>query len=509
VGVQAEVGYYVMKQKYIVITGNSIKKRLVLVLLAAILVRFGFIIWDWSGYHIRPQWTLSMRYFKEGYGIAAGYGYVYGGEGAARQHLRNLYRRVRLENIRVTPEMAGPMPEEGKYFETLHPPGMALLVAGINRLFGIRADLPVQFIGLILDSAAAVLVCWIVSSFLTARIGLIAGLAYAFYLPLAYASSVSKLPGGLLTFFIVAMLACVLQATRSRGWHVAGWYLLSGVILGIGCYLRPDYMLLPVFMAFPLWAYTRRFICSMATMIVVQTVVLLVLFPWAYRNHNLCGRWIFTSTSVGGTLITGLGEFNNPWGFGYLDKDRHEQAVSQGFVNAWVPEADTYFKSLFIQSIKEKPGAYLKAIILRLPMAFLTPHDWGYNNPFKTGSFAKDREAGEDRYQVLKSKAWYFFTAYWDRLVMGGISFLCLMGVFVLLVKEHRRFGLVLLLICPHVYSISTHILTHFETRFILPSMFCWLIGLSYLLDIAFHKKDAQPTFSSSHSQKMQPRFLI
>jgi 4-amino-4-deoxy-L-arabinose transferase-like glycosyltransferase len=478
------------------IPSHSIKKHSVMVALAAILIRIAFMIWDWSGYCITPQWTLSKVYFIEGYAIAAGYGYVYG-EGAAREHLSELYRRVTSQNLRVTPEMAGPMPEKGKYSETLHPPGMALLVAGINRLFGIRADLPVQFIGLILDSAAAVLVCWMVSNFFNVHVGLIAGLAYAFFPPLGYMSSVSKLPAGLMGFFVVASLACVLKATRSSGWSVKTWYLLSGVILGLGCYLRPDYMLLPVFMVLPLWAYTRRFMHSMATMILVQVVVLLVLFPWAYRNHDLCGRWIFTSSSMGATFITGLGEFNNPWGFGYTDGDRHRQAVSQGFINPWVPEADLYFRNLFIQSIKQNPGAYLKSIILRMPMAFLTPHDWGYDNPYKTDSFARARRGGEDRYQVLKARPWYFLGAYWDRLAMGCLSLLCFIGVIVLLIRERRRYGLILLVISPHVYSILSHVVTHFEARFTIPSVFCWLIGLSYLLNLCFCKKDARSSFFS------------
>ena len=489
-----------------VLMETCLKKRLVIVAIIAVLVRFGFMIWDWSGHYVRPQGTLSKVYFIEGYGIAAGYGYVYG-EGAAREHLCKLYRGVTSQNLRVTPQIAGSMPEEGKYSETLHPPGMALLVAGINRLFGIRADLPVQFIGMMLDSAAAVLVCWMVSNFLNMHVGLIAGLAYAFYPPFAYMSSVSKLPGGLLTFFIVSTLACVLQATRSRGRHAMAWYLLSGLILGLGCYLRPNYMLLPIFMALPLWAYTRRFIRSMATMIAVQAVVLLILFPWAYRNHNLCSRWIFTSTSLGGTLITGLGAYNNPWGFGYTDGDRHKQAVSQGFINPWVPEADLYFRNLFIQSIKQNPGAYLKSIILRMPMAFLTPHDWGYDNPYKTETFAKAREVGEDHYEVLKSKTWYFLTAYWDRLLMGALSFLCLIGVFALLIKESRRYGLILVLISPHIYSVLVHILIHLETRFIISSMFSWLIGLSYLLTLCFYKKDAQSTFFSDPLRIAQVKF--
>jgi hypothetical protein len=96
-------------------------------------------------------------------------------------------------------------------------------------------------------------------------------------------------------------------------------------------------MLMPLFVGLGLWLYTRRFWQSFSAMVFAQVVVFLVLSPWAFRNYGICGRWVFTSSGVGATLITGLGEFNNPWGFGYTDEDRYKQAVLQGFSSAWSP----------------------------------------------------------------------------------------------------------------------------------------------------------------------------
>ena len=469
--------------------GRYIRNRLIFVAIIAILIRFGFILWDSSGYYIKPQWNLSKAYFVEGYGIAAGYGYVEG-ESVAGKHLKALYRRVNSENIRVTPEVAGVLPEEGKYFKMNHPPGMALLVAGINRLFGIRADLPVQILGLILDSTAAVLVSLIVTNFLNFRVGFISGLLYALFPPLAYMSSVSRLPEGLLSFFIVANLACILQGSRSKGLRAIAWYVFSGLFLGLGSYLRPDYTLLPLFMFPLLWIHTRRFIRSFSTIVAVQIVVLMLLIPWAYRNYKLCDRWIFTSTAVGATLITGLGEFTNPWGFVYSDEARYKEAVSEGYINAWSPDADLYFRKLFIKCVYQNPTEFLRIIILRLPMAILTPYDWGYNNPYVKESFVEASQSGKDRYQILKSETCYFLRAYWDRLLMAGLSFLSLIGTFILVIQERSRFGLVLLVLSPHIYSISSHLITHLESRYIIPSVFCWLIGLAYLLDRVLPKAD-------------------
>jgi hypothetical protein len=236
-----------------------------------------------------------------------------------------------------------------------------------------------------------------------------------------------------------------------------------------------------------LWAYTGRLARSIGAMILVQIVVLLILFPWAYRNHNLSNRWIFTSTSVGGTLITGLGEHKNPWGFGPLDRNRGEQAAAQGIPSAWTSEADLYFRDLFIKSIKENPLAFFKAIAYRIPFAIVTPYDWGYDNPYRLQLKNSDQKRHinsvlNSRLQVLKSRPFYIVAAYWDRFIICWFSLCCFICIGILFVKEWYRKGFILFLICPHLYAIFSHLVTHMSPRFILPSMYCWIFGLGYVL---------------------------
>ena len=456
------------------------KRQLVLVLFIAILVRVGCMVWSWSGYYFKEQNELSKSYFRQGYGIAAGYGYVRG-DGKAIKHFDRLYEHINSENFRITPDTAGPLPNEGMEFQMLHPPGMSLLVYVVHNIFAMRADVPIQIIGIILDAIAVGLVYWMGCTFFGMRVGFAASLAYSLFPPLIYSSAI-KMPDGLLSVFICGSVACVLKAVHSKGRHEVSWYVASGLILGLGSYLRPDYILMPLFMGLGLWLYTRRFWQSFSAMVLTQVVVFMVLFPWAYRNHGISGRWVFTSSSLGPTLITGLGEFHNPWGFGPLDEDRHEQARLQGFSSAWSPEADHYFRKLFFQSIQQQPMAYLQAVVYRLPLALMPPFDWGYANPYKTQSFTDLREAGIDRYQAVTRKFKYILKAYWDVLVMSVVSFCNLFFVFVMFFKERKRFGLILLLLTPHIYSILSHILIHMQPRLLLPSIFCWLIALGYVL---------------------------
>jgi hypothetical protein len=247
-------------------------------------------------------------------------------------------------------------------------------------------------------------------------------------------------------------------------------------------------MLMPIFMVLGLWIYTRTLWKPVWTMVLAQLTVLFVLFPWAYRNHNLSGRWIFTSTSVGATLVTGLGEFRNPWGLGPTDEDRAKEAAAVGIPSPWFSDADLHFRKLFLQCIIEKPTAYLGTVVRRVPLVAAPPFTFGFSNPAKTKTFTQMREGHQDRYDVLRSQTLYFLKAYWDYLGMAALAFLCTLSVTVLCFKEWRN-PIIFFLLCPHLYCISSHILTHLEPRFLLPTIFCWLFGLSYVFVLLREKR--------------------
>ena len=57
---------------------------------------------------------------------------------------------------------------------------------------------------------------------------------------------------------------------------------------------------------------------------------------------------------------------------------------------------------------------------------------------------------------------------------LGFAMFLCTVSM---PVREWRRFPLMFLLLTPPLYSIGSHMLTHMEERFLLPSTFCLLLG--------------------------------
>jgi 4-amino-4-deoxy-L-arabinose transferase-like glycosyltransferase len=458
------------------------RRQYATVLIGALAARLIMLVWAHAGQGLAPHHGMYMRDFNRGYGIAAGYGYVDGDTELTRL-LEDLTHRVESGGPPLTPATVPSLPERGVRPDMLHPPGLSVLVAVAHRLTGGPADRPIEILGLLLDVAASALAAWAAGSVLGPKIGLMAGLAYAWFPPLAYWSTVSKSADGLVSPFVVASLCAALKGFRSESRRrTILWHLLSGAAVGLGSWIRPDYLLMPIAMGIALGIIARRPAPGLRALVLVQTAALVVMLPWAARNHRLCGRWIFTSSGAGAVMILGLGEFENPWGFGPFDADRDREAAAVGLPDPWGPDADLYFRDLFRRSVAEKPLAWIKAILLRVPMAVATPFTWGYENPRKTETFSVARERGEDRYSAFRNRPWYILAAYWDRILMAGIMLMAACSSALLLWREGMRRPESILLLIPHLYGIGSHLLTHLEPRYLLPSVFCWLTGLAYLL---------------------------
>lgn len=469
--------------------------KLVVVAVAALAFRLGFIAWEATGWHVLGLDELTRTYLYQGYALCAGWGYVRIPPAAHEEAVR-LFSLA--QQGRITPQVTpGP---GGKLIrpEVLHVPGMAILVAGLHTLSG-PATIPLlKLLGALLDTWAACLLYVTVAGFFKPRVGFAAGLLYAFYPPLGYSSGVLMAPDGLLSAFIIGCLYCVTRGASPDARRPFAWFALAGLVLGVGCYLRVDYLLVPVFMALPLLMITRRWWFSVAAVVLVQAIPVVLLTPWAWRNHELAGRWVFTSGEVGATLITGLGEYSNVWGFGGTDHDREREAIEAGFETAWCFPADDHFREVFFRSITSRPDGYLISVAKRTPMVLVAPQSFGFKNPLQKGRFSDGMRQGKDRFAQIMADPLYILRAYWDWLLMGVISVASLAASAVMVWCERRSPGPALLLLSPHLYSMVTHGLTHYEPRFVLPSMFGLLTGLAYVLVKGWKEPAASPAPESA-----------
>jgi ABC-type sugar transport system ATPase subunit len=163
-----------------------------------------------------------------------------------------------------------------------------------------------------------------------------------------------------------------------------------------------------------------------------------------------------------------------------IQRARAADALAQGITSPWSPEADVYFRALFVESVLKHPIGFVKSVMFRLPLALIPPLDWGYENPCKTRSFTEFKEEGEDRYAVVTKRFTYVLSAYWDRLLFAAINSVAIIAILIFLYREKERRWLILFLLAPHVYNIITHLVTHIEPRFMLPTIYGYLLVLAY-----------------------------
>ncbi len=94
------------------------------------------------------------------------------------------------------------------------------------------------------------------------------------------------------TLFI-SMLAWGMMLLSHPTWRAA----IPGIlILALSTLVRPSAMLLPIFLT----------ITNPRRLMLAVSMLILVLLPWAYRNHTILGRWIWTSTNAGITEYDGF-----------------------------------------------------------------------------------------------------------------------------------------------------------------------------------------------------------
>jgi 4-amino-4-deoxy-L-arabinose transferase-like glycosyltransferase len=144
------------------------------------------------------------------------------------------------------------------------------------------------------------------------------------------------------TLFTAMLCWAMVLLTRRAG-------RVGALLLALSVLVRPSVLLMPPLMAAAgskanyglMGSYLR--VRTIAVTLLAGVLTLLVLTPWALRNHWILDRWIWTTTNGGITLYDGLNpnatgasdqrfvtRMPGAFGAGEVERDRmfHEQAIS-------------------------------------------------------------------------------------------------------------------------------------------------------------------------------------
>lgn len=147
----------------------------------------------------------------------------------------------------------------------------------------------------------------------------------------------------------IALLAwgMALLAYRGKIW------LFGAALLAVSVLVRPGALLLGPLLAIAL-PWPRR-------AVVVAALTLFVLLPWAWRNHVVVGRWIWTATNSGFTMYDGF----NPDATGASD-----QSFVAGMKSTLAPMSETersqHLNRLAWQFIHENPGRVIALTLAKV-----------------------------------------------------------------------------------------------------------------------------------------------
>lgn len=186
-----------------------------------------------------------------------------------------------------------------------HPPGYSILMAIIFSVFG-ESNTAVQFVQILCDALAAVIIFLIVAELLPLSAAVVAGLMAAFAPQFAW-NSVLLLPDTLAVLPILLAVYCLARALRNPRLST---FVISGVLVGISCWFRANAMLLTVFLAVAVlllfkngrrWRYTLAVVCG----------TLIIVAPLTLRNAIVFHRFIPLSLGAGQTLLEGIADYDS------------------------------------------------------------------------------------------------------------------------------------------------------------------------------------------------------
>ena len=257
----------------------------------------------------------------------------------------------------------------GAPYEIYQPPRRVLRMPGFPAFLALSMTLAGEsfLFARLLQAAVGTAACWLTyllgKDLFSMRTGLWAA-ALTAVLPTLVGFSVVLLSE---TLFATALLASLWFMARlirigfdpERRYRAIGWSLAVGIGCVAASYVRPSWLLSgPLFAVFYFGLSAHKWQTALRGGLVVATMFLLLL-PWAIRNRQVTGHWVFTTLWVGPSLYDGL----NPQATGesnmtFFDRDH---------LMTQMPEydVDQYYRKRAWEFVRTHPARTLQLAAIK------------------------------------------------------------------------------------------------------------------------------------------------
>ena len=298
---------------------------------------------------------------------------------------------------------------------------------------------------MVLQAVIGAVTCYLVYLFAKrkfgARAGFIAFLLCAIYPFFIFYSGLFLTE----TLFCLLYVLLNLLLDKSLEGYSPWWWVLSGVVMGLGALTRSELLAFPL-VALPIWVLTgERKLRRLRAALLATGVMALVVAPWVVRNAI-----VFEGGFVPGTTRLGhdLYEANNPDATGGIMADRIDWDEVTGLDEKPLShkqheiESDQILREKALEWISRNPGGFL---------ALIPQKQWRMWRPTPA--------AGE-------FQNWYFMLA--SALSYGPIILLALGAVWLLRKDLRKR---LMPLLVPVMFVAALHCVFLGSTRYRLPAM--------------------------------------
>lgn len=202
-----------------------------------------------------------------------------------------------------------------------HPPGYPVLIAGVFALFG-ETEAALRVFQILCDAISVVLVFLIALELTSTTVAVTAGLLAALSPQLSY-NSLLLLPDSLAVLPILLALYLLIRAASRRASSREGGrlnLLFAGALIGLSCWLRPNALLLPLFLAALVPFIFKRGQRLRAAITIIGAAVVMVA-PLTIRNLIVFHKFIPVSLGSGVTMIEGIADYDGAGRFGLPQTD--------------------------------------------------------------------------------------------------------------------------------------------------------------------------------------------
>lgn len=359
-------------------------------------------------------------------------------------------------------------------------PGQGILLAGTYLVTGEYRYIWLQVIQVILDSLSVVLLVSIGTMLFDRRVGLLAGVLFAVYIPEARLIVTATRDAFMPLIYLSSAYFFV------RGWksQSAREYLWAGCCVAVGAFFRSEILLLPLFVIALHVATGRGFKSSARWAIIAVLPAAVLLAPWTARNYEVFGRLIPTNSGLWVALWQSFGEYPNDFGAVNNDMVTAQQIRAEGHdVDFSTVEFDELIKPKVLKVVSERPGWVVWTMVRRLARIPFQMHAWGL-------AATDDIHTGDSAYQGGSAD----ISSYWNAMKQQPVQFLiqsAARGVNLLLFacaaawlfrnrREGWKVGLILLAV--PAYNILVHAVIGVHARYILPTNTLFLLFTAALI---------------------------